>query len=683
VAIDRAATLKNAEKLISQGKVEPAIAEYLRLLEDQPRDWNLANTLGDLYVRAGQVDTATELFARMADSLNEAGFLPKASAIYKKVLKLRPDHEHALLRAAEIAGRMGLFADARAYLGQLIARRERSGDKPGVAQARIRLGALDPADFAARKDGARARIEVGDVAGAARDFKDIAAAQLDKERGADAAETLVEGARLAPDDEDIRRQLIGIYIAAGDLVRARECASTAAQFKWLAAALEAAGHQDLALDALSEASRLNPDDGELRARLARTYAACGDLKTAARYLTAETAGDDPRLMFTAAEIQLRGERPETGLDILRRLLAQHPDRGEEVAFLGWRLAEQLPDRGFAVVELAAETAVAGQDWASAAAALQEFVTRVPNHLPGLMRLVEICVDGGLDATMYSAQAHLADAYIARGQAGEARFIAEDLVAREPWDRSNLERFRRALELQGERDPEAVIADRLSGRSPFMTTDPFAVAGESEPDNPLDQLELSSNAIDVEGAGFAPAGPTAHASGDSVEVDLSIVLGDGRPPAPDSIGAGAAAVDIDDMFAQMRNQASRRSPLEDAEQHYQRALVFREIGDVDSCVPALEMASRAPRLRFTAASMLARIFRDRGLMPQAVEWFEKAAEAPAPTAEEGYELLYDLADALEKEGESARALAIALELQADAGAYRDVAERIDRLMKAQG
>jgi len=391
-------------------------------------------------------------------------------------------------------------------------------------------------------------------------------------------------------------------------------------------------------------------------------------------------------MFTAAEIQLRGDRPEAGLEILRRLLAQHPDRGEEVAFLGWRLAEQAPDRGFAVVELAAETAVAGQDWASAAAALQEFVTRVPNHLPGLMRLVEICVDGGLEATMYSAQAHLADAYIARGQAGEARFIAEDLVAREPWDRSNLERFRRALELQGERDPEAVIADRLSGRSPFMTTDPFVAASKSESDDPLNQLELSSNAINLESAvaGFEPAAPTAHASTDSVEVDLSIALGDAGLSAPDSAGSAAAVPpgDIDAMFAQMRDQASRRSPMDEAEQHYQRALVFREVGDLDSCIPALEMASRAPRLRFATASLLARIFRDRGLIPQAVEWFEKAAEAPAPTAEEGYELLYDLSDALEKEGESARALAIALELQADAGAYRDVAERIDRLMEAQ-
>jgi hypothetical protein len=46
------------------------------------------------------------------------------------------------------------------------------------------------------------------------------------------------------------------------------------------------------------------------------------------------------------------------------------------------------------------------------------------------------------------------------------------------------------------------------------------------------------------------------------------------------------------------------------------------------------------------------------------------------------LLFELADGLEKAGEGARALAVLLELQADAGSYRDVDERIDRLAKVQ-
>ena len=104
-----------------------------------------------------------------------------------------------------------------------------------------------------------------------------------------------------------------------------------------------------------------------------------------------------------------------------------------------------------------------RDWPGAAAVLQEFVTRVPNHIPALMRLVEICVDGGLEATMYSAQAQLADAYIEGGHATEARFIAEDLVAREPWDKANIERFRRALVLLGEPDPDGLIAGSTERR----------------------------------------------------------------------------------------------------------------------------------------------------------------------------------------------------------------------------
>jgi hypothetical protein len=46
VPIDRAATLRNAEKLIRQGKMPDAIAEYVRLVEDQPRDMELQSDAG-------------------------------------------------------------------------------------------------------------------------------------------------------------------------------------------------------------------------------------------------------------------------------------------------------------------------------------------------------------------------------------------------------------------------------------------------------------------------------------------------------------------------------------------------------------------------------------------------------------------------------------------------------------
>ena len=46
------------------------------------------------------------------------------------------------------------------------------------------------------------------------------------------------------------------------------------------------------------------------------------------------------------------------------------------------------------------------------------------------------------------------------------------------------------------------------------------------------------------------------------------------------------------------------------------------------------------------------------------------------------LLYELAETLESQGETARALAVFLELQTDAGEYRDVSARLERLTKVQ-
>ena len=40
MAVNREETLKAAEKLLKQGKMAAAIEEYVRLVEDNPEDWN-------------------------------------------------------------------------------------------------------------------------------------------------------------------------------------------------------------------------------------------------------------------------------------------------------------------------------------------------------------------------------------------------------------------------------------------------------------------------------------------------------------------------------------------------------------------------------------------------------------------------------------------------------------------
>jgi lipopolysaccharide biosynthesis regulator YciM len=108
-----------------------------------------------------------------------------------------------------------------------------------------------------------------------------------------------------------------------------------------------------------------------------------------------------------------------------------------------------------------------------------------------------------------------------------------------------------------------------------------------------------------------------------------------------------------------------------------------MGMDDEAMTSLEIAAKSPRHRFEAAALLARLYQRRGEPTQAVEWFERAAEAPATTQEEGRLLLYDFGVTLEIIGETARALVVFMELQADAGDdYRDVAARVDRLSRVQ-
>ena len=146
-----------------------------------------------------------------------------------------------------------------------------------------------------------------------------------------------------------------VYFAAGDYAQARECATTIEQFRMIAAALEAAGNADEALDTLRQAAAVNPGDTELVGAAGQgLHRPRRSRRPPREYLTAETAGDDPALLLTVADMQLRGDKFEEGLAIVRRLLDEDPSRREQIAQLGWSVAEKAPEAGFQVVELAAD-----------------------------------------------------------------------------------------------------------------------------------------------------------------------------------------------------------------------------------------------------------------------------------------------------------------------------------------
>jgi tetratricopeptide (TPR) repeat protein len=641
LAFDREDTLKKAEKLLRQGRLDAAVAEYARVVEEQPRDWNTLNTLGDLYARAGLTEKAAAAYMRIADHLFHEGFYPRAAALYKKILKIKPDEEACQLNLGEIAVKQGLLVDAKSHFGALADRRRARGDRAGAEEMVVRLGTLDPADIEARIAAAKVLEQQGDLVLASFRYREL----------------------------------------HGDLLEK--------------------GRKEEAFAALREAVRLNPDDKEGRIELGREAVATGDAEAVRTYLDRETVSQDPALMLALVDIELRSGALEPARELVRQLLALDRERRHEIVDLAWKHVETSDDSAFMCVDAVVEAAIAANDYADAAGVLQEFVARVPAQIPALLKLVEVCVDGGFEARMYQTQAQLADAYLAAGHASEARVIAEDLVAREPWERAHIDRFRKALVLLNVSDPDTLIAERLSGQGPFMAKDHFAdlpfESPEAVTEPPVDTVTISAPneepitpvEVVVEAAPAAPApdcAPVTEQSkqpGGSVEIDLTRLLGDlqgttmsaSSDPPPQRDNPDAAFQDFHDAV-------SRQTGAEEAAQHLKLARTYLEMGMPDEAIGSLQTAARSPRHRFEAASTLGRLYRDQQDLPRAIEWLERAAEAPAPGVEDGRALLYDLGATLESACETARALAVFMELQADAGAYRDVGARVERLSKVQ-
>jgi tetratricopeptide (TPR) repeat protein len=650
LALDRDATLKKAEKLVRQGRLEPAIAEYLRIVEENPRDWSTANTLGELYMRAGQPERAVEEYTRIAEHFVSDGFYPKAAALYKKVLKILPQDETTQLRLAEISAKQGLLADAKSYLNAIASRRRAAEDRRGLAEIVVRLGSIDPADFDARLLAARTLEEMGDEAEAVVRFQALHIDFAEKGRTAEA------------------------------------------------------------IDALKEVVRLSPLDLEARSRLAKVMIEAGDVMAARQFLDEHSAGADPALLFPLAEIELRSGELARASDLLARLLGVAPARRAEVFDLGRSFVESSPETAFTCIDAAVDAALTASDYQEASARLQEFVALVPRQIPALLKLVEVCVDGGLESAMYQAQEQLTDAYLAAGQGAEARAIAEDLVAREPWEPGHIDRFRRALILLRVSDPDTLIAERLSGQAPFMAHDPFfapplepsaAIDIEREPapehespgsmtrkagevenrvDSPDEGLALDVSSAATEAA-VPPKERPRTTSGGSDEIDLTGALGGLEGDAQASGSTDPRR--LDEAFSKIREEAAADPKF--SAQHMTLARTYLEMGMVDEAQSALERAVRSPQQRVEAAAALGRLHQRRGDPEKAIEWLEQAAEAAGlaePVSDEGRAVLYDLGVLLDDAGETSRALAVFLELQSEAGDYRDVPVRIDRLARVQ-
>jgi tetratricopeptide (TPR) repeat protein len=112
MAIDRVKVKKEADKLLTAGKVERAIDEFQKLVDDNPKDYNTLNQIGDLSVQIGRVKEGVEIHKRLGSAYERDGFHARAAAIFQKVVRNSPEDIDAAQRLADLYRQMNKTPDA-------------------------------------------------------------------------------------------------------------------------------------------------------------------------------------------------------------------------------------------------------------------------------------------------------------------------------------------------------------------------------------------------------------------------------------------------------------------------------------------------------------------------------------------------------------------------------------------
>ena len=119
MAYSKSKYVEAAQKLLNQGKVPQAIAEYQQILKYEPKDQVTLMTIGELYIRQGETFQAIDYFERLAQLFVGDGFLTKAIAVYKRIAKLAPEEIRPLEKLADLYVQQGVMSEARPLFLQL------------------------------------------------------------------------------------------------------------------------------------------------------------------------------------------------------------------------------------------------------------------------------------------------------------------------------------------------------------------------------------------------------------------------------------------------------------------------------------------------------------------------------------------------------------------------------------
>ncbi len=453
MAIDRVKVKINADKLLMANKVQEAIREYQKLVEDNPRDIATLNQLGNLHLRAGNKNAAVPIFIKVAELFNKNGFAMKAVASLKIAVREDPNNLRAWELLAELSEQQGFVKEARTAYEKVAELVSGGSDSEAVLRVNQKLLDIDP-------DNLRVRLHVGDL-------------------------LLKKGSKA---------EALKHYVKAGK--------SLAAQGK----TKEAARIYERAL-------QIDPENIGLLEEVVKDLASQKHADQAIALLDGLLERNRESTALKALKVDVlvqAGEYARAKADCLALLRLQPQNRG--LLARAVRVLSQLREFDLAASLLEpVRQAAAPDDLQNAEALYKEILKVAPGHVPSLKGLSDVYKKAGNESLQANVLSSLADAALASGDLATARQSSMELLELEPESSQYRERLRsieakmgmakepappppppaaappppeEAVNETGESEIEVVLGDF---EMPQVSTD-AAIALEPEPLEPPAQTE---------------------------------------------------------------------------------------------------------------------------------------------------------------------------------------------------
>jgi tetratricopeptide (TPR) repeat protein len=407
---------QDAEKLEKEGKLDKAIGLYRQITDDNPRDWNTINKIGDLYAKLNRTREAGEEYAKVADFYAKDGFLLKAIALWKKINRLDATALEPYLNLADLYAKQGLMMEAKSQY-QI------------VVDEYIKRG--------------RAR-EAGDV--------------------------LRKMADIDPSDLKIQSKLADLYLRDGNTAKAIEV------HVGIADELTKKGHLNEALQVLEKGLRIDAKSARLRGEMARIHLVQKNFEKAAQYLEdiVRESPQDTQMLFRLGEAYVGSKKIEEAEAIFKRLLEIDPEDSESRIQMGRvYLVQGQFDEAFEQFRPVVEKLLERKDGDKAAALLQLITQKNASHVKSLSKLVEVYKVLRKDILVSQTCSQLTEAYISQGQYAEAAEVLTLLVEAEPQNAQH----RNKLEFVRAKQDKGAEAPAPRGAAAARTASPQAEASQ--------------------------------------------------------------------------------------------------------------------------------------------------------------------------------------------------------------